>query len=55
MPTYTYYCNECELQVERKSTIEDRNAQRCATCSNVMDKLIDRPGWIWAPTRKIST
>lgn len=50
MPTYSYYCRKCDQKKERLSKIADRDMQRCENCNNYLDRGIDSPGMVWAPT-----
>ncbi|MFP3421851.1 hypothetical protein R0K19_20965, partial [Bacillus sp. SIMBA_161] len=38
MPTYAYWCPECEQDEERLVPVEERNDQRCHTCHMLMPR-----------------
>lgn len=50
MPTYTYVCNGCKVNLERLVKIDDRDEQHCDDCDKKLDRGIDSPGAVWAPT-----
>lgn len=46
MPTYVYYCPQCDETVERNVRMEDRNYQDCYRCKGGLNKLIKNPAGI---------
>lgn len=53
MPNYEYYCLACDKQSERlRVDMEKRDDQFCYECGNRLNRLISKPGLVWAPTRK---
>lgn len=51
MPTYTYRCDNCEDTLEQIRKIADRDRLTlCKRCRRPIDRQIDIPGAVWAPT-----
>lgn len=51
MPLYTYYCVNCDDNVEILCKISERDEQYCLQCESKLERAIDRPGMVWSPTR----
>lgn len=50
MPMYTVYCKECDIKTVRICKIAERDEQMCEKCFNIMERRMDRPGAVYAPT-----
>lgn len=50
MPLYTYWCQGCDTDIEKQSSIDERDNQKCESCANRLVRAIDIPGGVWAPT-----
>jgi hypothetical protein len=50
MPIYTFVCMHCDYTRERNVPMDDRDGQFCNECGNRLNRAIDRPGMVWAPT-----
>jgi hypothetical protein len=51
MPIYTYTCLNCDKDYELMVPMEDRDKQPCKNCDHMLKRGVDRPGWVWSPTR----
>lgn len=51
MPIYSYRCTNCNYDLERITSITERDAQECKNCNQSLERKIDRPGAVWNPTR----
>lgn len=47
---YTYVCLSCDTEHEDIVKMEDRDKQFCKDCGNRLNRAVDRPGLVWAPT-----
>ena len=47
MPTYVFYCVTCNAHEEHLFTFHEEHKVVCATCSNVMRKVIPKVGVIF--------
>lgn len=50
MPTYSYTCMNCDTNTDKIVAIKDRDDQMCVDCGYRMQRGIDLPGLVWAPT-----
>jgi putative FmdB family regulatory protein len=51
MPIYTYECDTCEAEYEQMRKIDDRDKLMiCTYCQRPVERKVDRPGLVWAPT-----
>ena len=50
MPTYSYTCLACDIDLDRMTKIDVRDDQVCEKCGNRLNRNITRPGLVWAPT-----
>jgi len=50
MPIYTYWCQGCDDDQEKLTSIVERDNQKCEQCGNRLVRAIDVPGAVWAPT-----
>ena len=50
MPTYSYTCFACDLDLDRMTAIDQRDDQFCEKCCNRLIRNITMPGLVWAPT-----
>ncbi len=51
MPIYTYKCSFCNEETEQNRKIAERDTlMLCRRCRKPVDRQIDRPGMVWAPT-----
>lgn len=51
MPVYTYHCGTCNETLEQIRKIADRDTLTiCRRCRRPVDRKIDAPGMVWAPT-----
>jgi putative FmdB family regulatory protein len=51
MPTYTYECTRCDSTMEQIRKIDDRDRLTlCKRCRKPIDRKVDAPGLVWAPT-----
>jgi len=47
MPTYTYYCNECNKEFDKFQNINDEPLKICPNCNcDNLQKLISSPAFI---------
>ena len=51
MPLYTYYCNNCDKDIEMIISICARDDQMCVECGYRLIRNIDRPVMVWSPKR----
>lgn len=51
MPMYSYTCLACDTTIDMINKIERRDDAMCPQCGNRLNRNIDRPGLVWAPTR----
>jgi len=54
MPIYSYRCPECKYDLERIAKMDERDEQTCRNCESPLQRKIDRPGLVWAPTSSSS-
>lgn len=47
---YTVGCNECGIKTVRICKIDERDEQVCEVCNGIMERRVDRPGGVYAPT-----
>lgn len=52
MPTYTYYCSECDEVKERLVPMSKRDEVVCVICRTPMKRRIDMPVRTYGPSRK---
>lgn len=51
MPIYTYHCSRCDESLEQIRKIDDRDTLTiCRRCRNPVERKVDAPGSVWAPT-----
>jgi putative FmdB family regulatory protein len=51
MPIYTYHCTSCNESLEQIRKIDERDRLTiCRRCRKPVDRNIDSPGMVWAPT-----
>lgn len=50
MPTYSYYCGKCDRSKDKMAKISERDEQICDNCNAPLQRGIDTPGMVWAPT-----
>ena len=50
MPTYDYYCMQCDQDSERLTTIGARDSQFCSECGSRLHRPVTFNGGVWAPT-----
>lgn len=53
MPTYTFKCHDCQKTSAFLVKIENRNDPRLCYCGGTMQRQLDAPQKIYAPTRKL--
>ena len=51
MPTYTYYCEQCDINLEKMMKMQERDHAHCDKCNGTLKRKLDKPGMVWSPTR----
>jgi len=51
MPLYSYHCEPCDTIIEQIRKMDDRDKTTlCKRCRKPVDRKVDAPGMVWAPS-----